>query len=397
VVTNAALLFVGLALSVVSARALGPAGRGALATAITLSSLIALAGSLGLQHALAFFVARDRELASPGVALAVLAGLVVGIPVSLIGLVAVLAVAGGGVIRSSLIIGMLLIVPSLISENVLGVLRGLQLQRRFNIVRLVTPLATLVLYLAWVGLGRFSAPTAVALQLAAVLLAGFVALTFLSSYVAWKRPSRTWTRGVLRYGIVVNLGAIAYAANRQFSILTLAVVGTVADVGVYSVAAGYGLPVMIVATAVALHALPEVAALRDHEQRRRSALARIRAAWWATAPAVAVGVALAPIVVPFVFGQAFSESVVTAQILVVGTGLLGISHVLSEICRALGQPALPALAEFAAALVSVTALIPVVPRYGVEGAAVVSVAAYGAVCFALTVLVRRRLRSHDPG
>jgi hypothetical protein len=42
--------------------------------------------------------------------------------------------------------------------------------------------------------------------------------------------------------------------------------------------------------------------------------------------------------------------------------------------------------------VSVGFLIPVVPRYGAEGAAIVSVGAFAAVCLVLTVLVRRQLR-----
>jgi O-antigen/teichoic acid export membrane protein len=354
--------------------------------ALTISGLVALVAGLGLQQGLAYHLAREPGRAGEGVGLSVLAGASVGGLVTLLGGCLTYLLAQGEV-RVAIIVGLLGTAPSLVSGNLIGVLQGVQHVRRFNAARLAAPAVAAIFFAAWILIASPTPTAAVGTQLAAVLVAAVAVWLLIRPLGALRTPTREWSLRLVRYGAIVNLGAAAYTANRQLSILVLAAVGTLKNVGEYSVAAGYGLPIMIVPTAMALLALPRVAGESDPVERGRLARRQVLLAWLGTVPVALAAVLLAPILVPLAFGQQFHESVVTSQILCGALALLGVSHVLSEICRGLGRPSFPAFTEAIGLVLSLGLLLLVVPKYGAPGAAAVVLGTYGLVCFILSRLV----------
>jgi enterobacterial common antigen flippase len=147
----------------------------------------------------------------------------------------------------------------------------------------------------------------------------------------------------------------------------------------------------VIALAIALHTLPDIAA--ESAPSTQAALARVRVKMAAvtTIPLVFGAVVAAPVLVPFAFGQSFVESVPAAQVLAIGHALLGMGHVLSEVSRGLGKPGLPAVAEGTGAVATVVLLLLVVPAFGILGAAVVSIAVYTVVLGVLYLGLRAHL------
>jgi O-antigen/teichoic acid export membrane protein len=82
------------------------------------------------------------------------------------------------------------------------------------------------------------------------------------------------------------------------------------------------------------------------------------------------------ILVPFLFGDSFRDAVPLVMVMVPATIMLGMNQLLSTAFRGLGRPGVGSKSELIGVVVTVVALVLLLPRYGVFGAAVASLLAY---------------------
>jgi O-antigen/teichoic acid export membrane protein len=390
---NLVLLALGAVTGIITARVLGPDGRGALALALSIAGVATVVAGLGLQQALAYQVARNPGRRREAVALAVWMGLVAG------GLAAAVVYVFAGLFidadsaEDATKLAVLTIPASAVGGNLAGVVQGMRAARPFSLLRLAPVVGYAALLVAAVAAGWQLSAENVVLLFAAALLAAMV----LGLYVvrdAWtskSRPSREFAVATVRYGLVVNVGSIAWTANRQLALVVLAALASLEDVGLFSVALGYASPVGAASLALALHTLPDVAAEQDPRAQAALARRRIRMTILITLPITAAAIIAAPVLLPLAFGDDFSEAVRTAQVLAGGQAVLGLSHVLSEISRGMGRPGLPALAEGLGVALSLVVLPLVVPPYGIVGAAASGAVIFLGVSAVLYAGVSRRL------
>src|SRR5262249_38652466 len=80
--------------------------------------------------------------------------------------------------------------------------------------------------------------------------------------------------------------------------------------------------------------------------------------------------------ITLVFGKHYGPAVSSAQILMFAGLFQGLNAVLGNSLRGRGRPSLPAVAEGAGAVLTVLLLYILLPRLGIVGAAIASVAAY---------------------
>jgi len=105
---------------------------------------------------------------------------------------------------------------------------------------------------------------------------------------------------------------------------------------------------------------------------------------WATAlGAIAIGL-LGAIIIPVAFGSAFQEAVPLLAVLVPASVMLGMNDILSTAFLGIGRPDVTSKGELVGLVVTVAALSVLLPRYGVLGAALASLLAYGSIHVYLT-------------
>jgi O-antigen/teichoic acid export membrane protein len=286
----------------------------------------------------------------------------------------------------------LLAVPvSLIGGGFTGVLQGLRFGRRFNATRLLAPSAYCV------GIVILSITGAVSAQAVVVIyVLGLVPAT-LASYTLIDRscrrlapPSRAFAASAVRYGMVVSIGGIALAVNRQLAIPVLSVAADLREVGYYAVGMSYALPVGIISVAIALHTLPDIAAAAP-EERVPLVRRRTRSTVISLGAIGGVTVLGAPLLIPLAFGEAFRPAVTTAQLLVVAAALASFVHLQAEIGRGMGRPGLPAAAEAGAVIGTIVMLPLVAPTFGIVGVAAATVGVNALVAVLLRRAIRRLL------
>jgi O-antigen/teichoic acid export membrane protein len=92
-----------------------------------------------------------------------------------------------------------------------------------------------------------------------------------------------------------------------------------------------------------------------------------------------VSAVLAPLFIPLVFGKSFEMSVAPALILILSAPLLSLDATFSAIWKSAGKPLVAARGEGIGLVLTVVTLPVAITRFGIDGAAVVSIVVYGVV------------------
>jgi O-antigen/teichoic acid export membrane protein len=372
----------GFATGLIAARSLGPAGRGELAAITLWASVLLYAGTLGLPEAVAYFSAVDPHSRDRVWTTAHVGGAALGLLVTVVGwvLIPVLFSAGEAALAQTIRWYLVLFaVPAMWSLCATSWLQGAGRMRAFNLSRAAVPVTNAAgLSILWAfgdrSVVHFACVLLVGNATGWLVAAGFGPL----ARIAAAPPTRDLAKRMLRYGVRVQLGNWSNAASVRLDQLLLSLFAPAASLGLYVVAVSYAGVLMMIPVSASLVMLPEV--VRQHQAgAARACLERwCRGVLWATCVGGAVIAPLGVVALPALFGSAFQGAVPLAALLVPATVLLGMNQVLSTAFRGIGRPEIGSTSEVVGVAVTIGALAALLPRYGIYGAAIASLLAYGA-------------------
>lgn len=363
----------GLVIGPLLARALGPAGRGEVASAVVYFTLATTVISLGVPLAISHDVANGVH--GRGAVLATARRFAWWtVPPSL--LVAVVVVEGplhsmstAGRVGVAALLAAVPLAVLLVCLNLFliggGALRGLA---RVQVVPVaMQAVATVVAYsLGVLTVGSY--------------LVIVIATTLLSVIVAWRvvgvKPTSPVPLGsVVRFGL---RGYAAYLAMFGSIRLDQAFVGPLIGsrmLGFYAVSATLSLLPCTLARAVASRSFATVAAVEPAE--RADKISEYVRLTLVTGGLCAVAIAaVSPVAIPLLYGEVFSRAVAPLLVLLPGAVLLCGSATASSCLVSAGRPGSSMVAELVGLAVTVVGLPLVLPRFGIVGAAGLSSAAY---------------------
>jgi len=367
---------VALVLVVIQSRFLDPAGRGRFVLVVlTVTILARLFGQLGVAvttHA------RNAEL-RPFVGRALALALVLGIA----GIVAILA-AGAMIDAFGLRLAAIAapaLVPNVVNACISGVLLGRARIRLWNYIQALPPQLTLIgMLIVVVGLGH-GVDGAVAVWTAAYFATSAFAL--LAARDVWLPPTTPRVldrhgRAILRLALVMGAVQIVNLIGYRIELFILDRYEGLAQVGIYSIAMQAAEAMWLVPAAVAtavtgpaVHDTPAGAARLIRNACGRGLL-------YTGGLAVAVG-ALAPLVIPLLFGDDFRGATRPLLLLLPGVVVYGpVSILVVYLSVRCGRPRLSLLVSVIGLVVTAAASFVFIPRYGASGAAGASAIGYAA-------------------
>ena len=387
------------AASVVIARHLGAEGRGDVALLLTLGTLLAGVGTLGVQTSTIRFLARfphartevlaaTRAITAIGVASAVVASFAI-IELWLDGSLA--SVASGAALTTLLIAPLWAVTHYSISV--------LQADARFLGAAVVKSAFAQATFAGGVGAVLIGADTAGLLRLVIAVMAiaaigGALAVAIgrrgVNAAGHDKPNGDRWVSRLVGYSLRGHIGTILQSANYRLDIFIIAAVLAPADVGIY---------VSAVAVAEVLWLAPE--ALGGVLMQQAAAEQDVRASARATAQfnrLMVAGVGLGSLVLLFaggpilegLFGSEFRDGANALRFLLPGVLALTTWRNVVNDLTGRGDPLAKTVSSAAALVLTVILDLTLVPELGIEGAAIASSVAYSVAAFAG---VRRFLRS----
>ena len=380
--TAAARVWTGalaVAVTALLARALGPEGRGTYAALVLFSTIGALVGSVGLDHAAASLSAQRLSVALAAVRrggaaaafsalLLVLASLIwtlLGLPTPF------------GAVRPAFALAALGIPVGVMGLVYGGALRGLNQLRTWNLGLMVEPA---ILAAALAALWLTGAAT-VTTALCAWLGAQLVRVGFLGWRLHWGFPHRSTAAAAgwsfVGFGLKVWVSQIVGMLNTRLDYFILLSVAGAAQLGQYSTAVPVAEITTLGAAGLASAVLPRFAVL-DRQESALLAFRAIRLALW-SALVIGSGLAiLVPLVTPLLFGPAFQAAVRPALILLPGYLLWSSVHVTTVyFIGAAHRPLINLWIALLATMIDIPLAYLLGSRHGAAGAALGSTIAYG--------------------
>lgn len=407
--TDLTLAIVGLTTGLLSARLLGPSGRGELAAIQSWPQFLAILSHLGVNDALAYYGARDPNKTGRWLSTAMILALTACLLFGVAGywLMPYLLASQPGIVvqtaRDYLWYLPLAVVVSLPAYC----LRGRNDLVAWNFHRFLPPV-TWATVIAICLLGRLSA----AATLARLYLVAFAGVMLsVTAILTWNRvprpfrPERALVRPLLTYGLPAFLSSIPATLNMRLDQMLIAALVGPRVLGLYVVAVSWSMAGSLVMNALAGAALPRMASITDPAQQATT-LAQTTRLGLSLAMIVALGTTLtAPLAIPWLFGQAFATAIPAAFVLAPAASIASFNQLLTTGALSVGKPQFTLAGEGIGLFVAAVALWILLTPYGLIGAAVASLLSYAATSITLLWLLKRQtgrrlvellwLNSHD--
>lgn len=397
-VSFAATAFIQLAnvaTGLLAARLLLPEGRGELAAIMLWAGLVAELGSLGLYDALLYRAASG--LARPRALFAAMAAFTLILSAALIavGLAVMFVVFADdpGELRRLAQFYLVGYLPSYLAALfVAAMFQGRIEMVAWNVVRALVPAA----YLIAIG---------AALLLGAADVAGF-AWAFVAAHVAsamlglalaarrgWIGFSAEWSelRALLAYGIKVHVGELLNTIRQRLDQALVSLWLPAADLGLYVVALTVANAPQILVHTIANVAFPKISQQATPEGKLVVFGRYFRFAMATTFIIVALLAGLSGWLVPLLFGAPFAPSVPVTYILLLGALPFAAKLMFMQALKAWDRSLLISRAELYGLAVAAGALLLLLPRLGLAGAAWSLVAAQCVAAAAMAVSMSRDL------
>ena len=188
-------------------------------------------------------------------------------------------------------------------------------------------------------------------------------------------PRMEVLRPLVLFGVQGEAGNVLQLMNYRLDQYIIRGFVGLAGVGVYAVSASMTEGIFILANAVALVLLPRMSSASAEDAAWMAPVATRNTLLIAAAAAVVLA-AVAPILLPLMFGDRFDDSVEPLWLLLPGTIALAGAKVLTSYIFSQGKPLLNTIITCASLVVTLVAGFVLIPAYGVNGAATASSLAY---------------------
>jgi antigen flippase len=393
VLVNIFLAGLALITGPLSARLLGPSGRGELAAVQNLFWVTATFAMIGLPEATLYFTARGPERRGRVLGSAVLVAVLTSAIISLLMLPFVrflLASQPANIVRIAK--WYLLCVPlyPLMIVPVFAI-RGTNDLVRWNLIRLLPGLGWLsVLLIAWM-MGR---PTPGLLAggyvvvLLVMLLPTSLVVGRLFSRPFW--PEEKLLKSMLKYGFPLAGATIPQTLNLRLDQLLVAAILPPHQLGLYVVAVAWGGATAPVLNAIGNVLFARIADAKYADAHRRDSLAQgVRLGAIVGSFLAICLVVLTPLMIPLLFGAAFAPAVFVGMLLAASSPIAGMNVILEEGLRGLGDTAAVFYAEGAGVLVTAFGLLLMLRPLGILGAGIASTCGCLAAGFVLLARARQ--------
>ena len=371
--------FVGIVVSVLIARHLGPEGKGIYSLLLLIPTLLVTFGNIGLGVANVYFFgkkgAKPEELASNSLWAAIVSGLIM-IALFLIAY-PFLADTFFADVPHAYIISAVMLVPFMLTNSYLAsLLLATKRTRQFNIanaIQLAILLASVLIMLLVLDLGIQTTILATVIN----ITAGSIIMTwfFSRSYQLRLKFNRKLFRETITYGIKGYFANVIQFLNYRLDLLLISFFLDAAAVGWYSVAVNFAELLWYVPTSIGTVLFPHIA--NASAGAANIVTARLSRQTFALMFVATLAVAfLAPWAIPFFFGAEFSPAITALLYLLPGALLFSIAKIIGNDFAGRGLIVSNAVVSGIALGLNVTLNVILVPRMGILGASLSSTISY---------------------
>lgn len=370
--TRIIILFAGFVTSILTARLLGPDGRGLYFYALTIAALVTQFGSLGFASSNTYFVAREPAYLGALAANSAWLSMLVLVVASLI----VLIVAGShGALSLLMLSAVLLGTSALFFMLFSNLLVGVQRLVAFNLLQIGSNLVVIpaLLLAAWLN----GSPQALmaASFMASLFFCAIVAVVLLKRQSFNLRPRPDIFRLSLSYSFRAFLITLIGFGVARGNVFILQAASNNADIGYYSIAVQICDALAIIPISISLVIFPRLVKWQDDRYSEMLRMAKFVAMLGCAGCLFAA--VLADPFIRLAFGPFFTPALPVVYAMLPGSLFLGVATIVSQYMAASGMPwrtFVPWIASSATLFGTAWYLVPRHDAVGAAGALSISYA-----------------------
>lgn len=392
------IMALNLATGVLTARLLGPEGRGAFAAISIWLMIPALLAVAGLQNALVYEGGRDRAQRPAATVGALLLATAAFAPMA-----AVCLPLAGWLLRdygpSVVAAARWALVASVVNVWVVIARQSLLAARDYAAFNLFTACFTGLYLVSLVALGLLGVLTPQSAVAAQLLGTAFVLGVWVPRLTAgWRGavllPPRRLLHGLAGYGLRAAPADALAAVGGQMDRVVLVGLIAPAELGLYAVAVAFASVLSVLQTAVSSVMLTDLSG-RPHGEIEPFVHRGFRMLLWLLVACCCAVLFVDRALLHLVYGSAFVGAVPVFRVLLLAASLSCLCALLAQAFLASGAPAAPSKAQAAAFACSAAGMFALAPAYGALGAAA-ALAAGDLVRLALLLVGLRRVGIAPP-
>jgi O-antigen/teichoic acid export membrane protein len=274
-------------------------------------------------------------------------------------------------------------------------LLGMQAVGTYNLVDLFSKALPVVLIGSLIASGRATVPWVYGATLIALFFSFvWLYLAIVRNIGAKPTVSVEFFRQNIRYALRAYLAAFfCFLVLRADLLLIQHMLGQ-ESAGYYSVAAAMADIVSLGAVTIGTILFPKLSAIANVQTKLQMTWRAVIVTGIITAPLIAISAVLSPWIIRLFFGDAFAQSASAYNLLLPGIFLLGLHSVAVQFLNSIGYPISVVIVWAVASVLNIAGNLWAIPRYGIQGASVVSSICYSVAFFAIALLLCREGRLH---
>ena len=392
---NLLITILGLVGSIILARWLGPSQRGVFAAIILIPTILQYFVNFGLSSATIYFTAQpnsDKNAIWSNLILIGFIQSVIGILVGYFIITLYLQKYGLEIIRHGNLY--LFTIPlGLFGMYATYILQGASYFSITNLLKCIVP-SGYCIGIIWL---RFKQILTIEnlvyvqllIQFSYLIIAVFLLHRILLNQFVFKIEYKS-VRQMLKYSVKVWFGDISQLANSRIDQFLIGGFLSSRDLGIYTVAVSVARFTSIFADAITAIMLPLIAGKNSFQEKVKEMLNFFKNYWIFSVVFHLIFALSLPTIIPLVFGNAYSESIIISQILVVGNLFVNAKVVLGGGIMGMGFPAIMSYVEFIGMIILLIFSTLLLKMFGLVGVSTAITFSYFSQFMVLIFLINQK-------
>lgn len=368
------IFILGLAMSVVIARILGPEKKGIYSLAMLLPTFLMYFTNLGIGQATVFYLGKGKYSLKEVFGNNILYTIAISILAILIGLVIIFFFSNKlfpGIAIKYLLLALLVVPGQLFMSFILYILLGLQKIKNYNFILFLRSFLSFI----FVGIFLWSLHLGVKAAIMTDIFS-FMIVCVILFFMTKKevhgiklKLNRDYLKDALTYGIQFYVGSILYFLHSGITMPLINIFLNPMLVGFYSLSLGLTDKLWLVSDAVGTVLFPKISAENDGKKKKEfTPLIFRNITFLITLFAIFLS-AIGHWLIIFLYSDAFLDSVKPFRILLVGSVALGGWKILENDLKGRGKPILNSYITGFSVCLNLALNIFLIPKFGILGAA----------------------------
>lgn len=284
-------------------------------------------------------------------------------------------------------LSLLFIVIVIIAKINEGLTRAFYSAKGFNLVIIIEKTIYILGLISLIIFGHKELKLVIVILFISSIMSFLYTLYKFRNKISLNSPRLKSFKKILNFGLKEHLGVIAQKLNLRLDIVLMGMfLISDSQIGYYSIAVFFVELVWFIPNALGVFLFPKISGEKRTDLARKLTIRLTKYTFASSIPIVLFIFFVVPMLIPYLYGSEFIESINPLRVLIFGTFLMIPCKIISKYFAGTGIPQFNSYMAIIGLIINVFLLCVLVPEYGIMGAAISSAVSYSIMGFYMVII-----------